>query len=79
MKMIAVIVDELPDTCHKCIFKPAEEIGWKGNTVDYCVLLEKPMAEGARRLDCPLFEEFKPMVNPDISEFIRKYEEGEDA
>ena len=79
MKMIAVIVDELPDTCYRCIFKPAEDIGWSGNIVEYCVLLEKPLEEGARRLDCPLLEEFVPMVKPDISEFIRKYEEGQDA
>ena len=79
MKMIAVIVDELPDTCHKCIFIPRESIGWSGNIVEYCVLLEKPLAEGARRPDCPLVEQPKPIVKPDVLEFVRKYEEGQDA
>lgn len=54
MKMVAVLVDELPAECNKCIFRPAEDIGWIGHVVEYCVLLEKPMALGARRLDCPL-------------------------
>ena len=79
MKLVAVIVTVLPDTCHKCIFKPAEDIGWSGNFVEFCLLLNKPLAEGARRDDCPLVQQVQPTVKPDISEFVRKYEEGQDA
>ena len=52
-----------------------------GNLVNvYCVILEKPMAEGARRLDCPLILAKPERKMPvDMEQFIEKYENGEDA
>jgi len=61
MKTLALIVDELPETCQVCIFRPEEEVGRLGNIVNtYCQILHKIMAEGKRRDDCPLIE-----VEPD--------------
>ena len=81
MNLVAILVDELPDTCFKCMFRPSEMVGEMGNLVNtYCVILEKPMAEGARRLDCPLIlakPERKMPAN--IEKFIQDYEEGRDA
>ena len=61
MRMFAVIVDQIPESCAVCIFRPTEQVGTIGNIANsYCTILHEPMAEDGIREDCPLIE-----VEPD--------------
>ena len=61
MRMLTVIVDQIPESCAACIFRPTEQVGTIGNIANsYCTILHEPMAEDGIRDDCPLIE-----VEPD--------------
>ena len=61
MRMLTVIVDQIPESCAVCIFRPTEQVGTIGNIANsYCTILHLPMAEDGIREDCPLIE-----VEPD--------------
>ena len=54
MQLLRVSVDEIPESCADCIFRPIEYIGTIGNTIHYCTLIHKIMPDHGRCEDCPL-------------------------
>jgi len=79
MKMIKVIVDEIPSDCLSCMFMgiytPDKGTDWEGWDEHYCDLLGSEVAGDGRPLWCPLITEhelLKQVVSP-----FNKWEETE--